>query len=154
MFRLIEKVIAPNRRTIHFLTIITTFLLCFPTAGICQEEISISIPSSSLRLHHGERIGGFEVNISGGQIVSFPNIPKGWGICVRNEPDQTARVGGNAIVGSTFLEPSFFNNFISIATYRLDQLKIKITIGTMTDITLKERWFDLNKSDLVLKKLK
>lgn len=154
MSRLIEKLIAPNQRIIHFLTITTMFLLCFPTAGICQEEINISIPSSSLRLHYGERIGGFEVTISGGQIVSFPNIPKGWGICVRNEPDQTAHAGGNAIVGSTFLEPDFFNNFISISTYRLDRLKIRITIGTMTNITLKERWFDLNKSDLVLKKLK
>jgi hypothetical protein len=33
-------------------------------------------------------------------------------------------------------------------------LRIKITVGTMTDITLKERWFDLDKKDIVLKKAK
>ena len=144
IFRLAGKLIGP----------IFILLLCFTTAGICQEEVSVTIPPSSLRFQHGERIGGFEVNISGGQIVSFPNIPKGWGICIRNEPNQTARVGGNAIVGSAFLEPSFFSNFISIVAYRLDRLKIRITIGTMTDITLKERWLDLDKRDLVLKKLR
>ncbi len=144
IFRLAGKLIAP----------ITVLLLCFTTAGICQEEVSITIPPSSLRLQHGERIGGFEVNISGGQIVSFLNIPKGWGICVRNEPNQTASIGGNAIVGSAFLEPSFFSNFISIVAYRPDHLKIRVTIGTMTDVTLKERWLDLDKRDLVLKRLK
>ncbi|MGC8493954.1 MAG: hypothetical protein ACP5SH_19705 [Syntrophobacteraceae bacterium] len=144
IFRFFGKLIAP----------MTILLLCFTTAGICQEKVSITIPPNSLKLQHGERIGGFEVNISGGQIVSFPNIPKGWGICVRNEPNQTARIGGNAIVGSAFLEPSFFSNFISIVAYRPDQLKIRITIGTMTDITLKERWLDLSKKDFVLKKLR
>jgi hypothetical protein len=135
---------------------ITGLLLCFATAGICQEVLSVSIPYSNLGLQRGERVGGFEVNISGGQIVSFPNVPKGWGICIHNEPDQTARIGGNAIVGSTFLEPSFFDEFISIMTHHSDQesLRIKITVGAMADVTLKERWFDPDKKDLVLKKVK
>lgn len=156
MFRSIRMPTVPNRGTVPVLTTITILLLCFSAAGICQEVSSVSIPSNSLRLQEGEGAGGFEVDISGGQIISFPNVPEGWGIFIENEPNQTARIGGNAAVGSAFLEPGFFDDFILIALRHADpeSLKIKITIGTMTNVTLKERWLDLNKDDLVLKKVK
>ncbi|MGA2224490.1 MAG: hypothetical protein ABSH41_08625 [Syntrophobacteraceae bacterium] len=156
MFDSAQTVIASNRRIIFVFTAITVFLLCFVTAGLCQEVLNLSIPCSSLGLIEGERVGAFEVKITGGEIVSFPNVPRGWGLFIDNEPNQKTRIGGNAIVGTAFLEPGFFDDFISIMTHHPDResLKIKITIGTMTNITLKERWFDLDKNDLVLKKVK
>ncbi len=59
-------------------------------------------------------------------------------------------------MGAAFVGPDFFDDFISILVQHgdLESLKIKITIGAMTDITLKERWFDLDKKDIVLKKVK
>jgi len=156
MFDSAQTVIASNRRIIFISTAITALLLCFAAAGICQEVLSLSIPSSSLGLQDGERIGAFEVKITGGEIVSFPNVPRGWGIFIDNEPNQKTRIGGNAVVYTAFQEANFFDDFISILVKHPDResLKIKVTIGTMTGLTSKQRWFDLDKNDLVLKKVK
>jgi hypothetical protein len=118
-----------------------------------MEVVKLSIPCSSLALRENERIGGFEVDVSGGQVTSFPNAPAGWQICIHNDPNQTARIGGNAFVGSAFLEASFFNDFVSVKTDgQPESPTIKVKIAVMNGITLEQRSIDLEMKDLALKK--
>ncbi len=114
MFGPVNMLIASNRKIIFTSVSVTVLLLCFATAALCQEVVSLSIPSSSLGLEDGERVGAFEVKITGGEIVSFPHVPRGWGIFIDNEPNQKTRIGGNAVVYTAFQEANFFDDFISI----------------------------------------
>jgi len=135
--------------------VITLVLLSFSVLASSADLLSLSIPAASLSLSDRERVGGFEVDITGGQIVSFPNVPRGWSLSIDNEPKDTARIGGNAIVGSAFLKANFFEDFLTIKKYDGDEpLKITIKIGTLTQISLEERQIllDINKLTLIPKK--
>lgn len=155
MFKTIKAQNYLNRMTIFISFSVIALLLCISTSSPCQQLLNVTIPFMHLGVQTGERVASFEINISGGQIVSFPDVPRGWGIFIDNNPNQTARMRGNAGVGSAFLEPSFFDKFILIIAERdRESLGIKIRLGTVTNVTLQERLIDLKKKDIELKNVK
>ncbi len=133
--------------------IVSTILsLAIVVKASSEELLSISIPSNVLGLAERERIASFEINISGGEITSLPNMPRGWGICIDNEPNKTAKISGNISVGAASLESKYFKDFLIIRKYE-EPIQIQVKIGTLTFVTLKERLIVVDMKDLLLKKI-
>jgi hypothetical protein len=144
-----------SRQMAVFVSVVmAVFVLCLAagTPALASNEVlALSIPYGSLRLEDAERIAAFEVDISGGQITSFANVPTGWHVCIHNDPNQTARIGGNAIVGSSFVDASFFKDFIMITTYgEHESPEIKVMVGTINNATQGQRSIHLKTGDIIL----
>ncbi len=142
------------RRRSLVAALIICLLQSFALFAADDDRLGISIPESSLGLQAGERIVSFELNIRGGEISTLPKMPRGWNICIDNEPDGTARIGGNARVGAAAIGPDFFANFATVKRRAsTSTFSIDVKIGTLTNITPEQREIDLEMKALQLNSL-
>jgi len=142
-----------NYLILALMLFLTGVVGALPMTACGEELVSISIPENALGLKEHERIASFEVNISGGQITSFPAMPSGWGICIYNESNKTARIGGNISVAAARVDSKFFKEFLFVRIWD-DRFTISAKVGTLTDISLQERLIVLDMKDLLLRKVK
>jgi hypothetical protein len=80
-----------------------------PPAGTI---ISVSIPA--LHIAAGERVVGFDFQVTSGRIVQVPNMPIGWNISVNNDPSWNTKMDASIIVAAAAVDASFFNHFLLI----------------------------------------
>lgn len=136
------------------ISIMATVVIFFPKEVLSGELLSVSI--KHLLLEKSERIVGFEVKITSGEISSLPRVPSGWDIIVNNDPSSNTKIRGGIIVGAvSFDDISFFKDFIIIerADRKEPVFNIEVEIVTTIDFE-KEKRYLLRKDDLLLKKIK
>ncbi len=73
-------------------------------------SVSVSVP----RLAPGERVVGFDFQVTSGRIAQLPNLPIGWSLSVDNDPSWNTKIDASVIVGAAALDPSFFQNFLVV----------------------------------------
>ncbi len=71
-----------------------------------NETVSMRIPHVALST--GERIVGFEINLTSGMVRSASGLPIGWYLEVDNDPSWSTTIKGNISVGAAALDPNEF----------------------------------------------
>ena len=114
---------------------LSVLLLTVPVSLSAAEpfqKYTLSIPD--LRIGENERVDGFTVVISYGDVISVPRIPMGWSVHIDNSPLWKTTVRGNISVGAAALthqQTDFFKGFLVIQRNdREFPVHIEITITT------------------------
>ncbi len=71
--------------------------------GKTKETLSLRI--SHVQTTKGERIVGFEIEVTSGMVRSVSNLPIGWYVQVDNDASWNTTIKGNVSVGAAALEP-------------------------------------------------
>jgi hypothetical protein len=74
--------------------------------------VSISLPG--LEIGAGERVVGFNFNVTSGRVAQLPDMPIGWNIAVDNDPSWNTTVDASIRVAAAALDASFFEDFAVI----------------------------------------
>lgn len=146
---------APKRCRLRWLVVAIVFTLVLPGTAKSAEQFSVSIPGLGRLLEADEGIASFEINVTGGRIVSFPRAPNGWGICINNELSGKTRIGGNIILTVALLDPDYFSDFIVIEKASGEVFDIEAKIGTYKrGVSHNQRLLSLKSEDIHMKSLK
>lgn len=96
------------------------------------QILSVSLPA--LRLAAGERVVGFQVDVTSGRIAQLSSVPIGWNISVETDPSWNTKLDASVIVAAAALDPSFFKNFIEVEKHESPRgafgLTGEITVST------------------------
>jgi hypothetical protein len=142
-----------KRAIIHILILAVTLILVNSTKAVAEEKMSVTIP---LKTENKEvRVISFKATVTYGWVISFPKTPKGWSICLTNDPVWKTTVDGHASIGSGAEYSDFFNNFLVIEKIEPERIPfdIQIEIVTTTDFE-KEEHAVFTMKDLKLSKWK
>ena len=110
------KTTAQIRR--YALLLLASGLLLLPAQVSAQErfpEYSLSVPN--FKIGPNERVDGFTVTVTYGDVISVPRVPNGWSMHIDNSPIWKTVVSASASLGVAALtdkETDFFNNFLII----------------------------------------
>jgi hypothetical protein len=85
-----------------------------PATGGPAQKQTVSISIRSLAIGSGERVVGFDFEVTSGRIAQIPNAPIGWNISVNNDPSWKTRIEGSIIVAAAAVDASFFDDFMTI----------------------------------------
>ncbi len=62
----------------------------------------------------GERIVGFDIDLTSARIAQMPDTPIGWNIAVDNDPSWNTKIEGSTIVAAAALDIDFFRDFVVV----------------------------------------
>jgi len=136
-------------------------LLTVSVVGVAQnvakasETVSLSIPH--ITTAKGERIVGFEIELTAGMVQSLSNLPLGWYVEVDNDPSWRTTIKGSIRVGAAALDANDFRKLrVTIqrdTTY--SKFSVSGTVALTTDfertrkIALVGGDFELSDSNLL-----
>ena len=113
-----------NRRTrlaLLFAVIATAFVILISEkaggmrAGAAQPNgqcVTASLPA--LRIGAGERVVGFDFEVTSGRIAQITDIPIGWNISVDNDASWNTKIHASVLVAAAALDGSYFKDFAVI----------------------------------------
>jgi hypothetical protein len=97
-----------------------------------RQFVSVSLPA--LRIAAGERVVGFEFEVTSGRIAQITDIPIGWNISVDNDASWDTKIHASVLVAAAALDGSCFKEFAVIEkegnTERPFEIKGKIDVST------------------------
>ena|ERR1700735_2123950 len=113
-----------NRRmrlALLFAVIATAFVILVPgKAGAMRirptqphrQFVSVSLPA--LHLDAGERVVGFDFDVTSGRIAQITDIPIGWNISADNDASWNTKIHAFVLVAAAALNGSYFKDFAVI----------------------------------------
>jgi hypothetical protein len=113
-----------NRRmrlALLFAVIATAFVILVPgKAGAMRirptqphrQFVSVSLPA--LRIGAGERVVGFDFDVTSGRIAQITDIPIGWNISADNDASWNTKIHAFVLVAAAALNGSYFKDFAVI----------------------------------------
>lgn len=112
-----------------------------------DQRYTLTIPN--LRLHPGERVVGFSVEVDSGRIVSAPNAPIGWNLTIDNDPSWRTNLTATVIVGAAALDARFFQDFVVIEKSSLGGMPFAVRC----DVDVTKDWQSVRHIEVVQKDL-
>jgi hypothetical protein len=100
-------------------TATTSLFLVRATSGVLADPAPrpgrfVSVSLLGLEIGAGERVVGFQFNVTSGRIAQLPDMPIGWNIAVDNDPSWNTTVDASIHVAAASLDVSFFKDFAVI----------------------------------------
>lgn len=118
-----------------------------------NETVTVCIPHVATST--GERIVGFEIELTSGMVQSISNLPMGWYVELDNDASWNTTIKGNASVGAAALDPDELRKLrITVqkdTTY--NPFAVSGTVAATTDFK-KTRNIPLAAADFELSKAK
>jgi hypothetical protein len=140
-------------------TLVALLLLVPGNAGRPAEAsvaagsfVSVSLPA--LKIEAGERVVGFDFEVTSGRIAQIRDAPIGWNISVSNDPSWNTTIHASVIVAAAALDGSFFKDFVVLEKQASGgsafELKGKIIVST--DFT-RTRTIPVGNKDLKIRSI-
>jgi hypothetical protein len=100
-----------------------------------RQFVSVSLPT--LRIGAGERVVGFEFEVTSGRIAQITDIPIGWNISVDNDASWNTKIHASVLVAAAALDGPYFKDFAVIEKKGNtgDPFEIKGKIAVSTDFS-------------------
>jgi hypothetical protein len=77
-----------------------------------RQFVSVSLPA--LDIGAGERVVGFDFEVTSGRIAEITDMPIGWNISVDNDASWNTNIHASVLVAAAALDGSFFKDFAAI----------------------------------------
>lgn len=97
--------------SVALLTILLIATIAKPAPKAAKLEL---ISVERLHIAEGERIVGFEFEITSGRVAKVLNAPIGWDVPVENGPSWSTKIRGSILVAAAAVNSSFFHDFAVI----------------------------------------
>jgi hypothetical protein len=76
------------------------------------QFVAVSLPA--LQIGAGERVVGFDFEVTSGRIAQIKDMPIGWSISVDNDASWNTKIHASVLVAAAALDGSFFKDFVVI----------------------------------------
>jgi hypothetical protein len=109
------------RPTVFLAAALTAFRMLIPgkaggmRIGATQPHgqfVSVSLPA--VHIGAGERVVGFDFEVTSGRIAQITDMPIGWNVSVDNDPSWNAKIHASVLVAAAALDASYFEDFVVI----------------------------------------
>jgi hypothetical protein len=122
-----------------------------------RQFVLVSLPA--LHIGAGERVAGFDFEVTSGRIAKITDMPIGWNVSVDNDPSWNTKIHASVLVAAAALDGSYFEGFVVIEKEANAEgpfaIKGKIVVSTdfskvreiqveMKDFTIREKVQFLN----------
>jgi len=77
-----------------------------------RQFVSVSVPA--LRIDAGERVVGFDFEVTSGRVAEITDMPIGWNISVDNEASWNTKIHASVLVAAAALDGPYFTDFAVI----------------------------------------
>jgi hypothetical protein len=118
----------------------TAFLLLTPGEAVARAGATpphgqfVSVSLSDVHMTEGERVVGFDFEVTSGRIAKITDVPIGWNVSVDNDPSWNTKIHASVIVAAAALDGSYFKDFAVIEkesnTDAPFEIKGKIVVST------------------------
>ena len=113
-----------NRQTrlaLLFALIATAFLVLVPgkagvmrTGGTQAHRHFVLVSLPTLHMAAGERVVGFDFDVTSGRIAQITDIPIGWNVSADNDASWNTKIHAFVLVAAAALNGSYFKDFAVI----------------------------------------
>lgn len=85
-----------------------------PAAATPSQGQFVLVSLSGLHIGAGERVVGFDFEVTSGRIAQITDMPIGWNISVDNDASWNTRIHASVLVAAAALDGSYFQDFAVI----------------------------------------
>ena len=78
-----------------------------PAGAAPPHEHFVSVSLSALPIGAGERVVGFDFEVTSGRIAKITDMPIGWNVSVDNDPSWNTKIHASGLVAAAALNGSF-----------------------------------------------
>jgi hypothetical protein len=103
-----------RRTRFSALVVAVAITVLYTSVASSPQKQSLSISMRALPISTGERVVGFDFDVTSGRIAQIQNAPIGWNISVDNDPSWNTRIEGSIIVVAAAVDASFFEDFLVV----------------------------------------